>query len=126
MDGQQVVPPPGDPDGTGTTVVELTDANTICYTIKAMRIAGPGFQGHLHRAPAGEFNSAVTALLFSRLVVEDPANPFADQHFKIDDCVDVEPGVVDELRTNPEQYYVAIHNFMFFFPNYAIRGQLGF
>lgn len=98
--------PPGDPDGTGTFVVEIDpDAGDFCFTITSAKIGAPTM-AHVHSGAAGTNGPPVVTI--------DPKGS--------DECIAVEPDVLKPIVAAPENYYVNIHNAEY--PGGAIRGQL--
>jgi hypothetical protein len=99
-------PAGGDPDGTGTFVVEIDpDAGDFCYTITSAKIAAPTM-AHVHSGATGVNGPPV-------ITIDAKGN---------DECMAVEPDVLKPIVAAPENYYVNIHNAQF--PGGAIRGQL--
>lgn len=99
-------PAGGDPDGTGTFVVEIDpDAGDFCFTVTSAKIGAPTM-AHVHSGAAGANGPPVVTI--------DPKGN--------DECVAVEPDVLKPIVATPEAYYVNIHNAEF--PGGAIRGQL--
>ena len=64
MDGAQVVPGPGDPDGTANANVSLffSKPYTVCGSTNPMNVQRPFTALHLHRAPAGEAGPVVATM----------------------------------------------------------------
>ncbi len=100
----------GDPNGTGEAYVFGIDGDptTLCYVLTVDRIA-PATAAHIHEAPAGQAGPVVITL----------APPTGGQSAA---CASVSKALVKEIRQNPENYYVNVHNAEF--PAGALRGQL--
>lgn len=110
MSGKGEVPPPGDPDGSGSAnIVLIPSQNRICYSLKVSNIA-PATAAHLQR---GAFHEVGPSVL-------DLNPPLADGTSS--GCTNVDPGLLQSLQASPESYYVNVDNAEF--PNGAIRGQL--
>ena len=105
LTGATEVPGPGDPDGSGVARVTLNQGRgQVCVTFRAVTgIAGIA-AAHIHEAPAGEAGPVVVPL--------DPDGG----------CTTASKALVKEIRKDPEQYYVNVHNAEF--PAGALRGQL--
>ena len=107
--GQQEVPGPGDPDGTGTAKV-TADAtlNQVCYELTVQNITRPT-AAHIHRGARGVAGPPVIKL-------DAPTNGASNG------CIKVEKSVAAAIIADPSQYYVNVHTADY--PNGAIRGQL--
>lgn len=107
--GQQEVPGPGDPDGTGTAKV-TADAtlNQVCYDLTVQNISRPT-AAHIHKGARGVAGSPVVTL-------DAPANGASSA------CVKVDKAVAAGIIADPSMYYVNVHTADY--PNGAIRGQL--
>lgn len=108
LTGEQEVPGPGDPDGSGTATVIVIPPDTICYVVTAQGIE-PATAAHIHEAPPGEAGPVVQPL----------APPTSGVSAG---CTQADPALVSDLQENPEDYYVNVHNEEY--PAGAIRGQL--
>jgi hypothetical protein len=109
MTGEQEVPGPGDPDGTGTASVSLNHGlSEVCYALTAMNIE-PAAAAHIHRGAVGVAGPVVIPL-------EPPTGGTSS------DCISVDRELIKEILLNPEGFYVNVHNAPF--PAGAIRGQL--
>jgi hypothetical protein len=103
MDGDQVVPPPGDPDGTGTALLP-TNAREfeICYDIDTENLELPLDAGIVYEKQ-GEFGQVVIEL-FQNSMDPDPGGPGV--------CLTVTGNVgKDALRdmvNNPQDYFLQI------------------
>lgn len=108
----------GDPNGTGEIYVFGIDANTttLCYVLIVDKIE-TATAAHIHEAPEGENGPVVVNLAApgdgnaADCLVESDGTKF--------------PGAavtVQEILSNPEDYYVNVHNGEY--PDGAIRGQL--
>ena len=108
--GSEEVPNPGDPDGSGTAVLRINSGQEqICYTLEVTGIA-PATGAHIHEAPAGKAGPVVVHLT-------PPTDGTSSG------CEDVDRALAKDIRKNPEDYYVNVHNAEF--PRGALRGQLG-
>lgn len=102
-------PGPGDPDGTGTARLTLNSGQEeICFTLEVTGIA-PATAAHIHEAPVDEAGPVVVGLAA-------PTNGSSSG------CVAVDRDLVKDIRNNPTDYYVNVHNAEF--PAGAVRGQL--
>ena len=102
-------PGPGDPDGTGTARLTLNSGQEeICFTLEVSGIA-PATAAHIHEAPVDEAGPVVVGL----------AAPTSGSS---SGCVAVDRDLVKDIRNNPDEYYVNVHNAEF--PAGALRGQL--
>jgi hypothetical protein len=108
MTGSEEAPGPGDPDGFGIAKVNvLTDQ--VCVDLKVRRIA-TATAAHIHEAPEGTPGPVVVGL------------PTPDVSGHSSGCVSIATSEAQEIRENPENYYVNVHNGEY--PNGAVRGQL--
>jgi hypothetical protein len=109
LDGASEVPGPGDPDGSGTVTLQLgTVSNEVCVSeFTVADIATPTLF-HIHQGAAGVAGPVVVDLVPALTSV-----PY---------CAVVDAALMAELITNPEGYYLNVHNQDF--PAGAIRGQL--
>lgn len=113
LTGAKEVPGPGDRNGHGRARIVLK-RDRICFTLSWRRIAAPT-AAHIHegdRRTAGP----VVVLLFSV-----PDGLQAPVH-RVGGCTQVDRKLIREIRRDPRNYYVNIHNADF--PAGAIRGQL--
>lgn len=113
MSGNQVVPGPGDPDGTANANVSLffSKPYTVCAGTNPQNVQRPFTALELRRAPAGEAGPIVATL--------DPA---LTGETDASGCGRVEKKVLQDIQANPALYYLEARNAEF--PNGAIRGQL--
>ena len=107
LTGEQEVPGPGDPDGSGHAVVKVFRAK-VCYTLEVNRIR-PATAAHIHKGIRGESGDVVVTL-------NTPRDGFSRG------CEEISRPLSKELREHPARYYVNVHNNPF--PSGAIRGQL--
>ena len=109
MSGAEEVPGPGDPDGSGTAVLRLNRGQgEICYQLTVSGIAS-ATAAHIHIGPAGVAGPVVVPLVA-------PANG------SVSACATVDRALIRAISSDPDQYYVNVHNAMF--PAGAVRGQL--
>lgn len=109
LSGGQEVPGPGDPDGTGTFSMTINPGqSTITYTLIVSNIA-PATAAHIHEAPFGVAGPAKITLL-------PPTSGISTA------TIEVPRELIDDIRKNPSDYYVNVHNAEF--PAGAVRGQL--
>jgi CHRD domain len=116
MSGTQVVPGPGDPDGTANANVslhfkKLRGRYAACAAINPQNVTRPVTVLELHRGLAGEAGPAVAALTEAGATDLDGCAFFDSRT------------LLRDIQANPEQYYLDAHNAEF--PDGAIRGQLG-
>jgi len=109
LTGAKERPDPGDDNGRGKATVELKDGE-ICFTLSWQDIKAPA-AAHIHEGDKDVAGPVVVTLL------DGPADGSS-----LEDCADAEDGLIAEIRDNPADYYVNIHNADF--PAGAIRGQL--
>ena len=108
MTGEQEVPVPGDPDGTGIARVTVdTATGRICYVLRVENIA-PATAAHIHFAPPGEPGPVVQPLA-------------APVRGRSAGCV-TNQQVASGIAGRPHLYYVNVHNTPY--PAGALRGQL--
>ena len=109
LTGAAEVPGPGDPDGSGIANVTLNQGQgEVCFDIEVSDIVTVR-AAHIHDAPAGSASGVVVNF--------DIANN------GLSGCVDgVDKDLIKDIRQNPEQYYVNVHNAEF--GAGALRGQL--
>ena len=109
LNGGNVVPGPGDPDGFGKAAIAINDAtNSVCTDLE-VRDIGDVAGAHIHRGGPGVAGPPVITL-------------DAPDDNDSDDCDTVDDALVDEIRNNPGGFYVNVHSAEF--PNGAIRGQI--
>lgn len=111
LTGTQVVPPPGDHEGTGESrFIFYPNKNKICYTIQVSGIAR-ATSAHLHQAPAGQTGPVKLGL--------NPPRDGTSEH----ECIrGLGERFIKKISGNPSGYYVDVHNEKF--PDGALRGQL--
>lgn len=108
LTGEQEVPRPGDPDGTGMAYLTLNQGQgTISYEVTYSNIVTPT-AAHIHEAPAGAAGPVVVPLTVVNGVISG--------------TVTVDKELIKDIRQNPSHYYVNVHNPSY--PGGAIRGQL--
>ncbi|MBV9492918.1 MAG: CHRD domain-containing protein [Acidobacteria bacterium] len=103
--GAQVVPGPGDPDGTGFGVVTI-DGTTLRTTIFAQNIGTPT-AAEIRSGAAGTSGAVVVTLTPGTLS---------------NGSTTITTEVANQINANPGGYYIELRNAEF--PNGAIRGQL--
>jgi hypothetical protein len=111
LTGAQVVPAPGDPDGTGEArFIFYPNKHKICYTIQVSGIER-ATSAHLHEAPAGDVGPVRLRL--------NPPRDGTSEH----ECIRGLGGrFIKRISGNPTGYYVDVHNEEF--SDGAVRGQL--
>ena len=98
----------GDPDGSGTAHITLNQGQKeVCFEITVENIDTPT-RAHIHRGVAG-VNGPIVVTFF------DVISP-------LQGCVSGQKDVIKDIRQNPQNYYVNVHNAAF--PGGAVRGQL--
>lgn len=111
LSGNQEVPGPGDPDGTGQVQLALNHGQrTISFSLSVSDI-DPATAAHIHRAPAGSAGPVVVGLTA-------PTSGSSSGTIS-----NVDRDLIKDIMKNPENYYVNVHNAAY--PPGAVRGQLG-
>ena len=110
LTGAEVVPAPGDPDGTGMARFSLYPGkNKICYNLSVSNIQ-PATAAHLHRAPAGQVGPVVLNLKVPRDQVRECRRGLSER-------------LIRRIGRHTPNYYVTIHNNEYQ-QGGALRGQL--
>lgn len=109
LTGAKERPDPGDDNGRGKAKIELKDGE-ICFTLSWQDIKAPA-AAHIHEGDKDVAGPVVVTLFDG-----------AADGSSLKDCTDAKDGLIAEIRDNPADYYVNIHNADF--PAGAIRGQL--
>ncbi|SRR5712691_10652751 len=100
--------PKGDPDGKGLAVVHLsTSKGTVCWSFKGVTGIAKPTQAHIHVGKKGVSGNVVVPL---------------GGAYKASGCIKAAKSLIEKIETNPNGYYVNIHNAKY--PAGAIRGQL--
>jgi hypothetical protein len=109
LTGEQEVPGPGDPDGTGSATVTVNPGQgVLCYELSVFGIA-PAEAAHIHEAPFGMAGGVVVTLA-------PPTDGSSSG------CIAVGRVLAKDILKKPADYYVNVHNADF--PDGALRGQL--
>lgn len=109
LTGAKERPKPADGNGRGKAKIELKDGE-ICFTLSWRDIKAPA-AAHIHKGDKDVAGPVVVTLL----------NGAVDGS-SLRDCTGAANGLIADIRNNPANYYVNIHNADF--PAGAIRGQL--
>jgi len=110
LTGQQVVPGPGDPDGSANAELTVVDqADNICYEINDVRGIEPATGANVHRGRRGVSGPVV-------LPLDTPRGGESKG------CVKAPEALADEIKNFPSRFYFNIRNAPY--PNGAIRGQV--
>jgi hypothetical protein len=111
LSGAAEVPGPGDEDASGTATVYLRgDINEVCVDLSIQNITFPATAAHIHQAPVGEAGPPVVTLT-------TPSDTGLSNT-----CATVDATLMQEMITNPQNFYINVHNAEF--PDGAARGQL--
>lgn len=101
----------GDVGATGSVAVTLNQGQgEICFDLELSGLTTPPTRAHIHRGPAG-VNGPIVADFF------ETGEPVVT-----DGCVPADKALVKEIRKNPGDFYVNVHNSTA--PAGAVRGQL--
>ena len=110
LSGPEEVPGPGDPDGTGSAIVDFQmDKGQICFELIVDKI-NPATAAHIHKGAKGVAGDIVIEL----------APPPSEGSSK--ECVEAETSLLQSILDDPASFYVNVHNAEF--PKGAVRGQL--
>jgi len=108
LKGSNEVPAKGDPNGAGFVVVTFKAAKGMaCWEFKGVKGINAPNAAHIHRGRSGVAGPVVI--------------PFG-AGFKAKGCQKASKTIIEAIETNPNRYYVNIHNAKY--PGGAIRGQL--
>ena len=112
LTGAAEIPGPGDPDGSGTATITLfPGANIVCWDITVEDILLPASAAHIHFInPETGFGGVLVGL----------SAPDATGHAS--GCTTAPHADIVNIISNPEGYYVNVHNTDF--PGGALRGDL--
>lgn len=112
LTGSEVVPGPGDPDGSGALVMTANSGQReFCYSLRTDGI-DTVTAAHLHRGEAGVNGEGVFTLLL-------PLDGYSSG------CVDdLDRGLIHDVLAHPAMYHVTLHTVAF--PDGALRGQFAF
>jgi hypothetical protein len=110
LTGAEVVPTPGDPDGSGMArMIFYPMKNKICYRVTVSGIQ-TATKAHLHMGDAGEEGGPV------KLNLLPPRNSARE-------CIrGLGERFIKKIARNSSSYYVDVHNNEY--PGGAVRGQL--
>lgn len=110
LTGGQEVPGPGDPNGVGWATLRLRpNQDEICVRLFVFNVAS-STAAHIHNGVEGVAGGVVVTL------------PTPNSSGFASGCVDVDSDLVDNIKENPEDYYINVHNADY--PDGAVRGQL--
>ncbi len=108
LKGSNEAPAKGDPDGTGFVVVTFNAGKgTACWKFKGVARIGAPTAAHIHKGRKGAAGPVVI--------------PFGAT-YRAKGCQTVATSLIEAIETNPNRYYVNIHNAKY--PGGALRGQL--
>ena len=111
LTGEEEVPGPGDPDGSGVATITInTFKRQVCFTLMVDNI-GPATAAHIHDAPEGVAGPVVV-----------PLNPPPTDGASSGCANNINRALLRNIIQRPEEYYVNVHNEEF--PAGAVRGQL--
>ena len=112
LQGSNVVPGPGDPDGSGNVHMGLYPTkNKICYKLTVDNIALPATAAHLHEGGTGEVSPV-------RLRLKAPGSDGFSR-----ECIrGLSERFIRKVKRDPSNYYVDVHTSDF--QGGALRGQL--
>lgn len=111
LTGAAEVPTAGDPDGTGTAMVNLdVTKREVCYEVAVQRIDRPVGM-HIHEGDAGKSGDVVVP--FTTPTASDTTTT---------GCANVDAALMGRLAGNPGGFYVNVHTDTY--PQGAVRGQL--
>ena len=108
LKGSNEVPDKGDPNGTGFVVVTFNaKKGTACWKFKGVAKIGTPAAAHIHKGRNGVAGGVTIAF---------------GAAYKAAGCTKAPKKVIEAIETNPNRYYVNIHNAKY--PGGALRGQL--
>jgi hypothetical protein len=126
------VPGPGEPDGSGSARIEVKPQHgEVCFQLRWEDIGAPT-AAHIHFGPPDVAGPIVVTLFMSSVSPDQPPT-LPETITGVSGCTeevtvpegapfDSTTALLRNIKGNPDQYYVNIHNLEF--PAGAIRGQL--
>lgn len=100
---------PGDPGTTGFAFITLNQGQgEVCFDIDVEGESAPILAAHIHDGEAGVNGPIVVNFQWSETAGSG--------------CVDVDAELIKDIRQNPDEFYVNVHNSIA--PAGAARGQL--
>jgi hypothetical protein len=133
LTGEAEVPGPGDPDGSGSSRVEIKPQHgAVCFDLDWEDIDAPT-AAHIHLG-APDVAGPIVVTLFMTSSAPDQPPTLPETITAVSGCTeevtvpedapfDSATALLRNVKSEPRQYYVNIHNLAF--PAGAIRGQLG-
>jgi hypothetical protein len=101
MTGEEEAPNLGDLGATGQADLRLNQGKErICFELSWADIDGTVFAAHIHKADVGVAGGIVVPLFEGTFAGTDAFS----------DCVDVDKGLIKDIRQHPEEYYVNVHS----------------
>jgi len=108
LKGSNEVPAKGDPNGAGFVVVTFKAAKGMaCWEFKGVKGINAPNAAHIHKGRSGVAGPVVIPL---------------GAAYKTKGCQAAKKGLIEAIETNPNRYYVNIHNAKY--PGGVLRGQL--
>lgn len=112
LNGNNVIPGPGDSDGSGYVVLALKAAiGEVCGFVSIDGVDQTNIVVRVHKAESGQ----VGPNLFDLASTSDGSSFACVKH--------IGPTIINDMKDHPSAYYVNVHNDEF--PNGALRGQFG-
>lgn len=108
----------GDPDGFGSATVTIVTGTLLCVGVVVDNLVG-ATAVHIHSG-ATTVNGAIVVPISPPLPL--PLPPGGGNPGATSGCVPAAAATVAAIRTNPQLFYVNVHNAAF--PGGAVRGQL--
>lgn len=111
LSGAAEVPTAGDPDGTGTAMVNLdVSKREVCYEVAVQKLDRPTAM-HIHEGERDKSGGIVVPL----------TTPTASDTTTTG-CASVDAGLISRIAATPGNFYVNVHTQTY--PQGAVRGQL--
>lgn len=108
LKGANEAPVKGDPNGSGLVVLHLSTAKgRACWQFSNVKNIAKPTQAHVHKGRKGASGPVVIPL---------------GTTYKAMGCTRASRALIEAIETNPNRYYVNIHNAKY--PGGAIRGSL--
>ena len=114
-----------DTDGRGKATVWIdADAGTVCFDL-SFRDSGTPNRAHIHVGDASTAGGIVVPFfdIHTPDRALDPRHDELESKARTSGCVAADPALLEAIASNPDGYYVNLHNARF--PPGSMRGQLG-